>query len=196
MPKHSTKPKKICLFEGCGRKAYARGWCHTHWEQDKAGQPKTAIRWRRPKGTPPAIICDEVPCHKMGTPCHVFRGGKNSGYGQISINRWPKLVHCYIWEKENGPIPDDLMIDHQCRVRACCNTEHLRLVTRQVNNTENIEGANWQLMTAKTHCPNGHPYDDENTYLNPAGSRECLRCRSDRKKAWRLAARQKGIRVT
>jgi 5-methylcytosine-specific restriction endonuclease McrA len=29
----------------------------------------------------------------------------------------------------------------------------------------------------KTECPQGHPYDDENTYVTPAGKRQCKACR-------------------
>lgn len=29
----------------------------------------------------------------------------------------------------------------------------------------------------KTHCPQGHPYDEENTYVTPSGSRQCKTCR-------------------
>lgn len=29
----------------------------------------------------------------------------------------------------------------------------------------------------KTHCPGGHPYDEENTYVTPAGVRQCKVCR-------------------
>lgn len=28
----------------------------------------------------------------------------------------------------------------------------------------------------RTHCPQGHPYDDSNTYFKPNGSRECRAC--------------------
>ena len=33
-------------------------------------------------------------------------------------------------------------------------------------------------LCAKTHCPRGHPYDDENTYVDPTnGWRQCIKCR-------------------
>lgn len=38
---------------------------------------------------------------------------------------------------------------------------------------------------AKTHCPKGHPYDEENTYLSPQGSRMCRICRRDQWRAWK-----------
>jgi hypothetical protein len=30
---------------------------------------------------------------------------------------------------------------------------------------------------AKTYCPSGHPYTDDNTYRYPDGRRRCIACR-------------------
>lgn len=38
---------------------------------------------------------------------------------------------------------------------------------------------------AKTHCGMGHPYDQENTYINPRGVRICKICRAEYKRVWR-----------
>lgn len=40
------------------------------------------------------------------------------------------------------------------------------------------------ISAAKTHCPQGHPYSPENTYVNPQGSRECRICHRRRSLAW------------
>lgn len=37
----------------------------------------------------------------------------------------------------------------------------------------------------KTHCPQGHPYDSANTYINPAGARTCRACRAKRERSRR-----------
>ncbi len=39
-----------------------------------------------------------------------------------------------------------------------------------------------------THCPANHEYTPENTYINPAGKRECRTCRRDRKRKAREAS--------
>jgi len=36
----------------------------------------------------------------------------------------------------------------------------------------------------KTHCPSGHEFTPENTYLNPKGYRECKLCRKARVQEW------------
>jgi hypothetical protein len=38
----------------------------------------------------------------------------------------------------------------------------------------------------RTHCPKGHPYDEENTYINPKnGGRMCRICRREAVLAWK-----------
>jgi hypothetical protein len=39
----------------------------------------------------------------------------------------------------NGPIPDDMLIDHRCHTHLCCNPRHLRLATNK-QNMENRRG--------------------------------------------------------
>lgn len=36
----------------------------------------------------------------------------------------------------------------------------------------------------KTHCPNGHAYDDGNTYITPSGRRVCIACRRATTREW------------
>ena len=44
----------------------------------------------------------------------------------------------------------------------------------------------------KTHCPKGHPYDEENTYRTPStGGRMCRTCMRERNRAVRAAERAK-----
>src|ERR1035441_7311836 len=37
---------------------------------------------------------------------------------------------------------------------------------------------------AKTHCPQGHLYDVNNTYIDPRGWRRCRTCKDEQQKAW------------
>jgi hypothetical protein len=36
-----------------------------------------------------------------------------------------------------------------------------------------------------THCPQGHPYDEENTYVDSSGYKHCRTCRRERVAKWR-----------
>lgn len=150
-------------------------------------------RIRRRRLSPPQILFDEAPCPRpdLEGPCHIFRGGKHRGYGRVWNGR-NMLVHVYVWQLKNGPVPVGMVIDHQCRVRACCNVNHLRLVTRSVNVKENVKGHPWQLGRAKTHCPRGHRYSPGNTMFDARGCRGCRECSRIRTlAAYRATARKK-----
>ncbi len=115
--------------------------------------------------------------------CYIFMGALGGrGYGNISIptGRSPGktcAVHKIAYEILVGPVPDGLELDHKCRVRSCWNPDHLEPVTPRVNKLRGVG------ITAKyartTHCPQGHPYNDENTYRDPTGARECRICRRE-----------------
>lgn len=193
---------RVCSFPGCWRTHQAKGYCKSHWLQQRRGNPLTPLNsTKRPDGTPPIIEWDEVPCPnpELKGPCHVFRGAKNDkGYGEISISRKESPegkgkrigVHLYRWKKEVGPIPKGLVADHRCRVRSCCNPDHIRIVTRHVNSTENIIGTTWQKNLAKTHCKRGHEFTSENTYVTSLGGRQCMQCVRDRVRAKRVLTRK------
>lgn len=69
-------------------------------------------------------------------PCWLWTGALNRyGYGHISRGRrlGAVRVHRAVWELLVGPIADGLELDHVCRVRHCCNPDHLEPVTRAVN---------------------------------------------------------------
>jgi len=75
-------------------------------------------------------------------PCWLWTGGTAGGtpgdrYGYIGPGRrgsGPMLrVHRVVWELLVGPIPEGLELDHLCRVRICCNPDHLEPVTHREN---------------------------------------------------------------
>lgn len=46
-------------------------------------------------------------------------------------------------------------------------------------------------LPKKTHCPQGHPYDEENTYVAQRGDRQCRICRRERDRLWRETHRSR-----
>ena len=66
--------------------------------------------------------------------CWVWQGIKSQrGYGYVSMDGRTQMVHKVLWEKEHGPIPSGLELDHLCRVKACVNPAHLEPVTHREN---------------------------------------------------------------
>jgi len=115
------------------------------------------------------------------------------GYGKV---RWAgriQVAHRVAYELVVGPILEGLTLDHLCRNRGCVNPAHLEPVSLGENI---LRGNTFQAVNAaKTSCPQGHPYDSENTYWHkatsryPSGRRECRICRAASRRAARIRAK-------
>ena len=110
------------------------------------------------------------------------------GYGRFRALGRNVLAHRFAYESLVGPIPDGLQIDHLCRVRACANPSHLEPVTQRENLLRGAGGTNH--YADKTECPQGHPYDEANTYNTPSGKRACRSCTRDNQRRRRAALKE------
>lgn len=125
-------------------------------------------------------------------PCWLWQGRvEKTGYGRVYVGDTKWNVHRLIWTMLVGPIPPGLVIDHMCRVRACCNPDHLRVVTQRENNAA-APGSPSAMNIKKVECVNGHPYDEANTgvsvYPNGRRARYCRACHRDRYHARKRAS--------
>src|SRR5262245_43846462 len=91
------------------------------------------------------VLAFSVPEPNSG--CWLWLGSLDrGGYGRVSSKGWRgcrnRLAHRLAYEAFISPIPDELTLDHRCRVRSCVNPAHLRPVTRGENtlatNSENL----------------------------------------------------------
>ena len=116
--------------------------------------------------------------------CWIWNGNMGpNGYGLFRWDRTTMIVaHRAAYLLLVGPIPQGFQIDHLCRNHSCCNPKHMEPVTPRTNvlRGDTLAAAN----LAKTHCPQGHPYDRENTkyYLN---HRSCRICSTARTRRWK-----------
>lgn len=104
--------------------------------------------------------------------CWVWTASVGShGYGNLWEGSTKTAYTAHRWSYEHfvGPIPDGYEIHHLCENKRCVNPEHLRALTRSEHRQTSEH--------KKTHCPHGHAYTEENTYVRPCGKiRECRTC--------------------
>lgn len=125
---------------------------------------------------------------KKGQPdeCWLWRAAvARNGYGTFGRDGQTRYAHRVAYELVRGPIPEGLVIDHLCRVRACVNPAHLEAVSL-IENLRRIIRKN----SLKTECIHGHAFTPANTIVGvdrrsgtPRKRRDCRECARNRKRA-------------
>lgn len=150
--------KRQCDVEECDRLHYGRGYCKLHYSRwRKWGDPMVVNRVRC-ASPEESFEARTMPVTETG--CLLWTGGTFAeGYGGIAVDGRTIRAHRYAWEREHGPIPKGMHIDHRCHTRACCNVAHLRLATHTENtrnksgpasnNTSGHRGVSWNKGTGK-----------------------------------------------
>lgn len=173
-----------CSVDGCGRPARSKDLCNRCYQRLwNHGDPTARFN----NNGKPALerftekrIIDE-------SGCWFWTGTINrKGYGMF----WPTAngtpAHRWSYEHYVGPIPEGLQLDHLCRVRRCVNPAHLEPVTAKENQVRSPFDP-----AARTHCRQGHAFDEENTYRPPDGRRVCRACASQARAAHEAKKRSK-----
>lgn len=86
-------------------------------------------------------------------------------------------------------------LHHRCGNPWCVNPWHLEPMEQNAHVREHGFGGDWG-QAAKTECPQGHPYDEENTYVwtNPrtgGKERHCRICTRQRQREYRARKRKR-----
>lgn len=153
------------MAPACERAHYSKGYCSKHYQRMRnhgsLEEPSVRRFW---------ALVDKTPSHWLWTGTL-----SDAGYGRYNNQQ----AHRVAWTLTHGPIPDDLPLDHVCRVTACVRPEqdHLEPVTDKVNSERGYcANINAARQLAITHCPRGHEYTPENTRVDSAGHRNCRAC--------------------
>jgi hypothetical protein len=122
-----------------------------------------------------------------------------SGYGHVGKRQGDRKItfrtHRLAYELAYGPIPEGLVVRHKCDNPPCINPAHLELGTSAQNNRDrDTRGRNH--YSNLNHCPQGHPYDHENTCIKQDGSRMCRACNRARSARYRQLAKQAKLSPT
>lgn len=106
-------------------------------------------------------------------------------------------AHRWAYEAWIGPIPPGAQIDHMCHNphtcsggyscphRSCVNPLHMQLADAEQNLAR-------RSSVVVTECPQGHRYDDVNTYTTSAGTRMCRECNRTRAREYQRRKRASG----
>lgn len=136
-----------------------------------------------------AYIENRVEIDEAG--CWLWQRAKDKhGYGRIQIykkendltirTRVSRKAHRIAYVLYSGVIPEGLVLDHLCEVRACVNPDHLEPVLQ----AENLRRG-FKFRGRQEYCKRGHVYDEENTYIRPLGTRQCRACKKLMDNKWR-----------
>jgi hypothetical protein len=133
----------------------------------------------------------------LRTGCWLWTAAHDrDGYGSIYVDGKKEQAHRVAYALFVGPVPEGDWVLHRCDTPACVNPDHLYLGTNKQNVADRENrgrgGVLARFQASKTHCPQDHPYTEENTYHNPAnGGRVCRTCNNQAQRDYQRRKRQK-----
>ena len=120
--------------------------------------------------------------------CWEWQGYRDSaGYGSFAVRPcFPARAPRYAYELMVGDIPEGLWVCHKCDNPPCVRPEHLFLGTALDNHRDMIEKGRRKGAPRRTHCINGHEFNEKNTYRWPEQPtvQICRRCLYIRKRKY------------
>lgn len=130
-----------CAERSCSTEVVARGMCMKHylvWRREHPGETRLCLPW------PENLLARMEP---QPNGCIYFTGWINTGgYGVVKREGRDQRAHRAAYELFVGPIPEGLVVDHECHNRdwsclggktclhrRCVNFEHLHPKTHHEN---------------------------------------------------------------
>lgn len=158
--------------------------------RSKIFDPADTRKRRGPKRQDPDVLFWRHVIRRGDDECWGWIGAKHPfGYG--CFEHWrlkATLAHRISYMLLVGPIPEGLELDHLCRNTECTNPRHLEPVLPKVNKARGIGVGAKNIV--KTHCPHGHEYTPENTWVSKMGERNCRECFRLNSNRWYHANRE------
>ena len=111
----------------------------------------------------------------------IRRPAPNNAQGHLRLglyknNEFSRMyVHRLVLEAFVGPCPEGMEACHWDDDPTNNQLSNLRWAPRSENNHDRARNGRDHNLR-KTHCPQGHPYDRDNTYVDTRGRRRCRIC--------------------
>lgn len=121
-----------------------------------------------------------MPRTVIGQECWFWIGATSHGYGNLCVSidgkkTWLRTHLITFLGSGKELSAEKPFVLHTCDVRSCVNPDHL-FAGSQKDNIADMVKKGRHASQLKTHCPQGHPYDEANTYQPPGRPRRCLIC--------------------
>lgn len=176
---------KICKVEYCDRPSRTNKLCVMHYSRfRRTGSVQNGRPWD-------SMTIEERFWMKVQKTdgCWIWTGAAQpSGHGVFrDENKKTASAYRWLWERERGPVPAGLVLDHiVCDNPRCVNPDHLKTATIGENV---LRGQSESAKHArKTHCKRGHELSGDNLRINyraPRGGkieRVCRTCERERRR--------------
>lgn len=129
--------------------------------------------------------------------CRLRLNPHGSGYTYMNVSGAKYPAHRIVATARLGRSFRGKVVDHLCRNRSCIRPSHLEVVEHSENMRRGTIYEN-HPYAKKTHCINGHPFDNKNTYSYArvsgkyAGNmrRICRTCRAIKERERRAYAKK------
>jgi hypothetical protein len=118
----------------------------------------------------------------IGDGCWIWTASLDGkGYGQYWRGDRKVIASRHAYEIWCGPLSSGVQVLHRCDTPACVRPDHLFEGSQRDNAQDCVEKGR-HYLTQRTHCPDGHEYDEENTYWYGT-RRRCRKCLAKHQRA-------------